>query len=111
LGPCTIKRRAFGKHGFCSPKIFIVSAPGMPVRCYRFVDKAIATLDAAPPHNDTLCRIAIAQFMATLDLPAEPEVAELDVTQVPYAGEVYAANGKRLRGALVQSVSVPESTV
>lgn len=112
LGTCTVTRQAFGKHGFCAPKFFTVAAPdfaGSPQRTYRFVDNAISGVRASDLHNDTLCRMAIAQFLATVDSVgedavaalSEAPVAALDVAVTPYAGEVRAPNGKRLRVAIV----------
>jgi hypothetical protein len=109
LGRCTVQRQAFGKHGFCAPKFFTVSAldvPAMAARTYRFVDNAISGVHPSDLHNDTLCRIAIAQFLAGTDDggASTAGAADLDVSIAPYAGDVTAPNGKRLRPALVPTM-------
>lgn len=115
LGTCTVTRRAFGKHGFCAPKFFTVAAPedvAGAERTYRFVDNAISGVNPSDLHNDTLCRMAIAQFLAELDSvadDAEPAVTPLDLSVTPYAGEVLAPNGKRLRVAIVPPMYARDS--
>ena len=106
LGRCTVQRQAFGKHGFCAPKFFTVSAldvPSVAARTYRFVDNAISGVHASDLHNDTLCRIAIAQFLAGASDGADA-ATDLDVAIAPFAGDVTAPNGKRLRQALVPTM-------
>ena len=109
LGRCTVQRQAFGKHGFCAPKFFTVSAldvPSMAARTYRFVDNAISGVNPSDLHNDTLCRIAIAQFLAGADSSSADTVAttDLDVAIAPFDGDITAPNGKRLRRALVPTM-------
>jgi hypothetical protein len=108
LGTCTVTRQAFGKYGFCAPKFFAVAAPDHPLapaRTYRFVDNAISGVRQSDLHNDTLCRMAIAQFLAAVEGSPEPDadgpIVPLDLAMAPFAGEVLAPNGKRLRVALV----------
>lgn len=106
FGTCTVRRQAFGKHGFCAPKFFTVAAPDHAAgieRTYRFVDNAISGVRPSDLHNDTLCRIAIAQFLAGVlaDDAAGAAIVDLDLAQSPYPGDVLAPNGKRLRKAIV----------
>jgi len=110
LGRCTVERQAFGKHGFCAPKFFTVSAadvPSMATRTYRFVDNAISGVQSSDLHNDTLCRIAIAQFLAGAEGGGSAEevvTTDLRVDIAPFAGDITAPNGKRLRRALVPTM-------
>ena len=107
LGRCTVKRQAFGKHGFCAPKFFTVSVADdatLPACTYRFVDNAISGLHSSALHNDTLCRIAIAQFLAAQGEACSADAVPLDLSTTPYAGDVIAPNGKRLRGAVVPAM-------
>lgn len=99
LGRCALERRTAGKHGFGLRKVFCVFAqeqPALPRRSYTYVNNAIGGVNPVEPSDDTLCRIAIAQFLAS---GAEPATGSeiLDLGIPPYTGHVSRSNGAKLR--------------
>jgi hypothetical protein len=101
LGRCALERRTAGKHGFGLRKVFCVFAqerPALPQRIYTYVNNAIGGVNPVEPSDDTLCRIAIAQFLAGGDGPVTGSEI-LDLRIPPYMGHVSRSNGARLRAA------------
>jgi len=103
LGRCELERRTSGKNGFGLRKVFCVSAleqPSLARRTFTYVNNAITGVHPVDPSDDTLCRIAIAQFLADLDRCGSGGGNDLlDLNIPPYTGHVSRNNGARLRPA------------
>jgi hypothetical protein len=101
LGRCKLIRSTSGKHGFCSPKFFTVSATqngAKFARTYRHIDKLLVGHWPANLTDDTLCRIAIAQFLLRHAVEMRDNI-DLDVTVPPFSEAVLSMNGGKLRKA------------
>ncbi len=101
LGECALERCTAGKHGFGLRKVFCVFAlrqPSLPRRTFMYVNNAVGGVNPVELSDDTLCRIAIAQFLAGGDAPVTDREI-LDLAIPPYGGHVSRSNGARLRAA------------
>lgn len=66
FGRCTLVRYTSGKHGFCFPKFFTVCATqngAVIAKTYRHIGRLLVGHWPTKLTDDTLCRIAIAQFL------------------------------------------------
>lgn len=81
------------------PKLFTVEATLKPAATFRFIDKQIGGAQARVWDDATLCRIAIAQFLR-IDSPLVHACIDLDLAVVPYDGDVFTRNGRRLSEGL-----------
>lgn len=101
FGRCFVESFTSGLHGFAKPKIFkITSAEGRFAAAHtvQFSDKLLAGRGAAAPTNATLCRIAIAQFLAAPIDRHHASVAALDVSLAPFDGPLVNGRGSVLTG-------------
>lgn len=97
FGRCQLTNRTKGNHGFGLPKLFVIEAVDHPVLgqfIYRFADNVVEGVHSAEFSNAVLCRIAIAQFLATARLRDDvASIESLDVTIRPYEGDVFNPHG------------------
>lgn len=102
FGRCFVASFTSGLHGFAKPKMFkITSAEGRFAAAHtiQFSDKLLAGRGAAAPTNATLCRIAIAQFLAAPIDRHQGSVAALDLSVTPFDGSLVNGRGSILTGA------------
>lgn len=112
FGRCHLTNRTTGKHGFGLPKLFVIESADQPALgqfTYRYADNVVGDVDTAGFSNAALCRIAIAQFLATARLgDGSVSVVSLDVTTLPYTGQVFNTQGTVLTQLQLHS---PRNTV
>lgn len=96
-GRCQLTNRTKGNHGFGLPKLFVIESVDQPELgqfTYRYADNVVEGVHSGEFSNAVLCRIAIAQFLATARLrDGVASIVFLDVTIRPYAGEVLNTQG------------------
>lgn len=101
LGRCELERRTSGKNGFGLRKVFVLTAVELPKLAsltLTYANNLVMSAAHIDPSDDTLTRIAIAQFVRHGESPRNNlEILNLDL--LPFLGEVWGAEGARLRGA------------
>lgn len=101
LGRCELERRTSGKNGFGLRKEFVLTAPEV-ANVYSltmtYANNLVMGVGHIDPTDDTLSRIAIAQFLRHGERPRS-NVENLNLDVRPFQGEVCGATGARLRPA------------
>lgn len=111
LGRCSLIRSTTGKHGFCSPKVFTVIAMRGGAdysRTYRHVDNLLVGYLPTHVPDNTLCRLAIAQFLIRHSVETWDNI-QLDLTILPFPGIVLTSHGSQLRKAALIPPYVAQS--
>lgn len=101
LGRCELERRTSGKNGFGLRKVFVLTAvelPKLTSLTLTYVNNLVMNADHIDPSNDTLSRIAIAQFVWHGESPRN-NLENLNLDLLPFLGEVWGTAGTKLRGA------------
>ena len=108
LGRCELERRTSGKNGFGLHKVFVLTAPeaaNVGSLTVTYTNNLVMGVGHIDPTDETLSRIAIAQFLRNGESPRN-NVENLNLDVCPFHGEVRGSSGARLRpAALVRTVS------